>query len=95
MSIASRSPSRELRTLAIENSRRRRAIIKYDEARLSQLGKKVPNILAAIAATSGKPLELWFQDEARIGQKNNATRRWVERGTRPFALKDQRTLGPP
>jgi transposase len=37
------------------------------------------------------PLELWFQDEARIGQKNKVTRRWAERGTRPFALKDQRT----
>jgi len=30
-------------------------------------------------------------DEARIGQKNKITRRWAERGTRPFALKDQRT----
>ena len=56
--------------------------------RLSQLLKKVPDILATIAATSGKPLELWFQDEARIGQKNKVTRRWAERGTRPFALKD-------
>ena len=27
----------------------------------------------------------------RIGQKNKITRRWAERGTRPFALKDQRT----
>ena len=59
--------------------------------RLLQLLKKVPDILATIAATSGKPLELWFQDEARIGQKNKVTRRWAERGTRPFALKDQRT----
>ena len=59
--------------------------------RLSQHLKKVPDILATIAATSGKPLELWFQDEARIGQKNKVTRRWAERGTRPFALKDQRT----
>ena len=47
--------------------------------------------MADIAATSGKPLELWFQDEARVGQKNKITRRWAERGTRPFALKDQRT----
>src|ERR1700675_72798 len=60
--------------------------------RLSQhLKKKVPALLADIAAASGKPLELWFQDEARIGQKNKITRRWAERGTRPFALKDQRT----
>ena len=35
----------------------------------------------------GIPLEIWFQDEARIGQKNKITRR----GTRPSAAKDQRT----
>jgi transposase len=26
---------------------------------------------------------VWFQDEARIGQKNKITRRWARRGTRP------------
>jgi len=36
-------------------------------------------------------IELWWQDEARIGQKNKITRRWAKRGTRPRALKDQRT----
>ena len=39
----------------------------------------------------GKPLEVWFQDEARIGQKNKITRRWAKRGTRPSAPRDQRT----
>ena len=63
----------------------------HDEAVVAAFKKKVPDILATIAATSGKPLELWFQDEARIGQKNKVTRRWAERGTPPFALKDQRT----
>src|SRR4051794_40135456 len=38
-----------------------------------------------------KPLEIWFADEARIGQKNKITRRWAQRGTRPSAPKDQRT----
>ena len=36
-------------------------------------------------------IELWWQDEARIGQKNKITRRWAKRGTRPSAPKDQRT----
>ena len=36
-------------------------------------------------------IEIWFQDEARIGQKNKITRRWAKRGTRPAAPKDQRT----
>ena len=34
---------------------------------------------------------MWFQDEARIGQKNLITRRWGRRGTRPRAPHDQRT----
>jgi transposase len=49
--------------------------------------------LAGIAAgeASGKPIEIWFADEARVGQKNKITRRWAKRGTRPSAPKDQRT----
>ena len=39
----------------------------------------------------GKPIEVWFQDEARVGQKNKITRRWARRGTRPAAPHDQRT----
>lgn len=39
----------------------------------------------------GVEIEIWFQDEARIGQKNKITRRWAARGTRPRAPKDQRT----
>ena len=38
----------------------------------------------------GKPLEIWFQDEARIGQQGTLTRVWAERGTRPCAPRDQR-----
>jgi len=40
---------------------------------------------------AGKPIEIWFQDEARIGQKNKITRRWARRGTRPSAPHDKRT----
>ena len=36
-------------------------------------------------------IEVWFGDEARIGQKNKITRRWARRGTRPSAPHDQRT----
>jgi hypothetical protein len=36
-------------------------------------------------------IEIWFADEARIGQKNKITRRWARRGTRPSAPSDQRT----
>ena len=36
-------------------------------------------------------IEVWFADEARVGQKNKITRRWARRGTRPSAPSDQRT----
>ena len=39
----------------------------------------------------GVAIELWWQDEARIGQKNKITRRWARRGSRPRAPHDQRT----
>src|SRR3712207_5081499 len=45
----------------------------------------------ATVQADGKPIEIWFADEARVGQKNKITRRWAKRGTRPSAPKDQRT----
>ena len=38
----------------------------------------------------GKPIEVWWQDEARIGQQGTLTRVWAERGSRPAAPKDRR-----
>ena len=37
-----------------------------------------------------KPVETWFQDEARPGQKNSPTRLWARKGTRPRQPADQR-----
>ena len=38
----------------------------------------------------GKRLTLWFQDEARFGQKGRVCHRWFTRGQRPPGLCDQR-----
>jgi DDE superfamily endonuclease len=38
----------------------------------------------------GKPIEVWFQDEARVGQQGTLTRVWARRGTRPRAPRDRR-----
>ena len=32
---------------------------------------------------------IWFQDEARFGQRNTTTRIWAEKGTRPRAVQQQ------
>jgi DDE superfamily endonuclease len=49
----------------------------------------VAEIRAALAP--GTPLEVWFQDEMRVGQKNKLTYRWARKGSRPRAAHDQRT----
>jgi hypothetical protein len=52
-----------------------------------------PTELEVIRAqlAEGVKIEIWFQDEARIGQKNKITRRRAKRGTRPSAPHDLRT----
>jgi hypothetical protein len=55
------------------------------------------NFLAALdkiareKGVAASAIEIWFADEARVGQKNKITRRWARRGTRPSAPQDQRT----
>jgi hypothetical protein len=36
------------------------------------------------------PVEIWFQDEARVGQKNGQVYQWAAKGTRPRQTADQR-----
>ncbi len=38
----------------------------------------------------GKPVEIWFEDEARVGQQGTLTRIWARRGSRPRAPRDRR-----
>ena len=48
----------------------------------------MPRLVADIAADRpGERVEVWFEDEARFGQKGSLTRVWAERGTRPTAPK--------
>ena len=37
-----------------------------------------------------KPVEVWFTDEARVGQQGTITRIWAKRGSRPRAPRDRR-----
>lgn len=54
--------------------------------------KNFPAVVAQIAEgpAKGRVIEIWFQDEAKIGQKNKITRRWAQRGSRPSSPHDQR-----
>ena len=48
--------------------------------------------MAQVRRTVGSttPLEVWFQGEIRIGQKNKLTYLWARKGSRPRLAHDQR-----
>ena len=37
-------------------------------------------------------VDIWFQDEARVGQRGTTTRVWAEKGTRPRSVQQQQFL---
>jgi hypothetical protein len=56
------------------------------------LQKKFPELIDAIARDhpEAERLEVWFLDEARVGQTGRVCRRWFERGMRPRGVRDLR-----
>jgi putative transposase len=47
-------------------------------------------VTAAAEAHSGKRIEVWFEDEARVGQKGRVCHRWWRTGQRPPGICDRR-----
>ena len=45
---------------------------------------------ALLATTAGTPVEIWFQDEARVGQKGSLTYIWAPIGSCPRMVRDNR-----
>jgi hypothetical protein len=50
--------------------------------------RRIKNFAALVTAAvpnhaRGKPIELWWQDEARVGQQGSLTYVWAEKGSRP------------
>ena len=43
-----------------------------------------------LGSTAATPVEIWFQDEARVGQKGGHTYVWAELGSRPPMIRDNR-----
>lgn len=48
-----------------------------------------PSVPAAVIA-AGTPIEVWFQDEARVGQQGGHAYIWAPKGSRPPMVKDNR-----
>lgn len=41
-------------------------------------------------STAGRPIEIWFQDEARVGQQGTHAYIWAPVGARPLMVRDNR-----
>jgi hypothetical protein len=50
----------------------------------------VKEALLGSTAVAGKPIEIWFQDEARVGQKGGHAYIWAPAGSRPTMVRDNR-----
>ncbi|HEY6675687.1 MAG TPA: IS630 family transposase [Terrimicrobium sp.] len=94
ITVAKQTLSRELRAMGYRKLSARPRHHAQAEGAIEDFKKKFPARLGEVArekAIDVGKIEIWFQDEARIGQKNKITRRWAKRGTRPSAPRDQRT----
>ena len=47
-------------------------------------------VLPDAVKAAGTPIEIWHQDEARVGQQGTLSYVWADKGSRPPALKDLR-----
>ena len=54
----------------------------------SGFGDLVTAALPKAVRSMGTPIEVWFQDEARVGRQGTLTCIWAEQGSRPRAPKD-------
>ena len=54
--------------------------------------KNSPSLVkdALPAGAAGRPIEIWFQDEARVGQKGTLAYIWAPIGSRPLVVRDNR-----
>lgn len=45
---------------------------------------------ALLGTATGTPIEIWFQDEARVGQQGTHAYIWAPKGARPLMMRDNR-----
>jgi hypothetical protein len=93
--VSRQTLSRELRAMGYRKLSARPPHHAQAAGAIEDFKKSLPDRLDEIARENGvapEAIEVWFADEARVGQKNKITRRWGKRGTRPSAPKDQRTV---
>lgn len=83
---------RLLRRLGFRHVSARPVHPKADEEKQAAFRLKFPESVkeAVREKDKGKPVEIWFQDESRVGQKGMLSRVWAAVGKRPRVQRDQR-----
>src|SRR6516164_7878826 len=93
LSVSDDTIYRALKTLGFSHMSARPKAYKQSaeavDAFKKNFAERVEEIRAKLAP--GTSVEVWFQDEMRVGQKNKLTYRWARKGSRPRAAHDQRT----
>jgi transposase len=89
LSVSDDTIYRALKDLGFSHVSARPRAYKQDPEAMEAFKKTFPP--AWWKSAPGTPVEVWFQDEMRVGQKNKLTYRWARRGSRPRAAHDQRT----
>src|SRR4051795_7411588 len=87
--IRSIEPSRTSASHTSVPGRERTSRIPRRSRHLKKFHARVEEIRSSLGPDT--PVEVWFQDEMRVGQKNKLTYRWARKGSRPRAAHDQRT----
>ena len=93
ISVSDDTVYRALKELGFSHVSARPKAYKQDPEAMGGVQKNFPARVAEVHAklAPGTPIEVWCQDEMRVGQKNKLTYRWARKGSRPRAVHDQRT----
>ena len=83
---------RLLRRLGFRHVSARPLHPKADEAKQAEFRANFTQLVKDTVGKDGRgqPVEVWFQDEARIGQKGILERVWAAKNTRPRSERDHR-----
>ncbi|HTF79924.1 MAG TPA: IS630 family transposase [Bradyrhizobium sp.] len=83
---------RQLKRLGFSHISARPLHPAQDAQAIAAFKKNFPALVAEVVNTlaPATPIEVWFQDEMRVGQKNGLVYQWAKKGSRPRQPKDQR-----
>jgi transposase len=92
VTVPERTIGKWLRKLKLTRLQPRPYHPKKDAAAQEAFKKNFSSILkeALLSTTAGTPIEIWHQDEARVGQKGTHTYVWGPVGSRPPMVRDNR-----